>query len=138
MVLKDVFVDTSAWFAIQATSDGNHERAKKALPFALGNFRMLVTSNWVVGETYTLLRTAIGYYEARRFLDSINASPRLKTVFASPEQERRAYLLLHKYRDHAFSFVDALSFCIMKSEDIQTAFSYDSHFTVAGFSLVAV
>lgn len=54
MRLGRVFVDTGAWFAIQVTDDANHETARLVLPAVVHACRSLVTSNVIVGETYTL------------------------------------------------------------------------------------
>ncbi len=56
MTLGRVFVDTGAWFAIQVADDAHHVAASEALPALLEGSKALVTSNLVVGETYTLLR----------------------------------------------------------------------------------
>jgi hypothetical protein len=128
-----IFVDTGAWFALQATDDRHHRRARSALPEILSRFQALVTTNHVVGETYTLLRTVKGYRHARRFLDIVGESPRLERHFVSPDREHEAVALLHRYAEHPFSFVDGTSFAVMRHERIQCAFAFDVHFAIAGF-----
>jgi predicted nucleic acid-binding protein len=99
---------------------------------------VLVTTNHVVGETYTLLRVTRGYEACRRFLDSLDASARLERLFVGEDVERRAFAILDRYRDHDFSFVDATSFALMRAERIRHAFAFDSHFATAGFLRVPV
>lgn len=48
-----IFVDTSAWFALMVRSDPNHA---VALGWMSGNREPLLTSDYVVDETLTLLR----------------------------------------------------------------------------------
>ena len=55
-----------------------------------------------------------------------------------PGQTLQAFDLLHQYRDHPFSFVDGVSFCIMKKQGVQDAFAFDSYFLIAGFSRVGI
>jgi predicted nucleic acid-binding protein len=43
---------------------------------------------------------------------------------------------LNRFRDQAFTLVDAVSFEVMKRERITHAFAFDHHFTVAGFALL--
>lgn len=133
---KRVLVDTGAWFALQVVDDQYHPLAKDVFPRLLKAYRNLVTTNHVIGETYTLLRTAKGFAEAWRFLETLERSPRVERLFVPPQIEEEAYQLLHQYSDHPFSFVDGVSFCIMKKERITHAFAFDSHFAAAGFTRV--
>lgn len=133
MRLGRVFVDTSAWFAIQVTDDACHEAARLVLPAVVNACRSLVTSNLIVGETYTLLRLSRGYRAAKRFLDTLTQSGKLERLFISEHLERQAYETLHRYADHPFSFVDGTSFALMRQQRIQHAFTFDSHFATAGF-----
>ena len=94
---------------------------------------MLVTTNHVIGETYTLLRTTRGYAHARSFLEILDRSPRLERYFVTADLEGEAFELLHRYSDHPFSFVDGTSFVVMRKERIRCAFAFDAHFSTAGF-----
>ena len=135
---KKVFVDTSAWYALQVTDDTHHQTAKAIFSHLFKKYQIFLTSNHVIGETYTLLRTSRGYKVARRFMDILRQSPRLEAYFATLQIEREALKLLHQYRDHPFSFVDGVSFCIMLKEGIREAFAFDSHFAIAGFNRISV
>lgn len=133
MRLGQVFVDTGAWFALQVADDAHHVQAQEALTALLHQGTSLVTSNLVIGETYTLLRLTRGYREARAFLDIIARSSRLERLRITEEIETRAYEVLERYADHAFSFVDATSFALMRASRMRYAFAFDSHFRIAGF-----
>lgn len=50
----NLFVDSSAWYALSDYDDKNHDSASIFLTQALKSNNRLVTSNLVVGETYTL------------------------------------------------------------------------------------
>jgi predicted nucleic acid-binding protein len=138
MIPSRVFVDTGAWFAIQVSDDAHHAEAVDALRVLLQRPIVLVTTNHVIGETYTLLRVTRGYEAARTFLDSLDATARLERVFIKEDIEKRAIALLDRYRDHDFSFVDATSFALMRAERLRHAFAFDSHFATAGFLRVPV
>jgi predicted nucleic acid-binding protein len=131
--LGRVFVDTGAWFAVQATDDAEHALARTTLPLLFDRCRSLVTSNAVVGETYTLLRLTRGYREAKRFLEKLAHSRKLERIFVTEAIENQAYDLLERFSDHPFSFVDATSFALMRQHRIRHAFAFDSHFATAGF-----
>ena len=91
MERKRIFVDTSAWYGLQIIDDANHETAKKILHGLLSKCESLLTSNHVVGETYTLLRTSKRYDEARRFLHILRQSPRVVEYLAGKEIQREAF-----------------------------------------------
>ena len=135
---KKVYVDSSAWYALQITDDANHRQAKEAFPVLLKGYGSLITSNHNVGETYTLLRISKGYNEAKRFLGILRQSPRLEVYFADHDAEQQAFSLLEQYQEHPFSFVDGLSFVIMQREGIRDAFAFDHHFRIAGFNRVGI
>ena len=128
-----VFIDTGAWFAVQVADDAHHETAGDTFGQLLGGERALVTSNLVIGETYTLLRVSKGYRAAKRFLDLLAQSRRVDRLFITEPLERQAYGILDRFADHPFSFVDATSFAVMRQQRIQHAFAFDAHFVTAGF-----
>ena len=138
MELNKIFVDTSAWFALQITDDSHHQVAKKILERLLPICQDLITSNHVIGETYTLLRTCCGYKEARRFIDILRQSPRISSYFVGQKTEKRAFEILDQFQEHPFSFVDAISFATMEQLNIKYAFSFDKHFIVAGFPRIGI
>jgi uncharacterized protein len=41
--------------------------------------------------------------------------------------------MLHKYADQRVSFTDCISFVMMKRERVKIAFTFDRHFSLAGF-----
>lgn len=129
----EMFVDTGAWFAIEVANDRWHVRAAELLRQAVAKGTPLVTSNHVLGESYTLLSRTTGHAAAFRFLDGLEKSPRVERVFVDDEAEREAYDLLRRYRDQPFSFVDGTSFAVMRRRRIRTAFAFDRHFAAAGF-----
>ena len=132
---KPVFVDTSAWFALESRKDKNHQRASELLP-TLVRSRSLITSNHVLGESYTLMRKLLGHEAATGFIRSINHSRRVEILFTPQELEKKAYQLLSRYDDQRFSFVDATSFVWMRKLRLREAFTFDKHFLTAGFVMI--
>lgn len=132
---KPVFVDTSAWFALESRRDRNHQRAAALLP-TLARSRPLITSNHVLGESYTLMQKLLGHDAATGFIRSLNHSRRIEILFTPQELEKKAYQLLARYDDQRFSFVDATSFVWMKKLRVREAFTFDQHFAVAGFVIM--
>jgi predicted nucleic acid-binding protein len=131
-----VFVDTEAWFAIQVSDDAHHGAARQLFPVIVERCRSLVTSNLVIGETYTLLRITKGYREAKQFLDTQAHSKKLERSVVTGHLEQQAYTILEQFSEHAFSFVDATSFALMRQARLRHAFAFDTHFRAAGFPTI--
>jgi predicted nucleic acid-binding protein len=86
-----------------------------------------------VAETYIVLLKELGHKAAIEFLERIKASPRILKIFSNENIEAEAEGILVKYVDQEFSYVDAVSFVIMKRQKIRRAFCFDKHFVTAGF-----
>lgn len=134
---RAVFVDTSAWYALIAVDDNHHGEADRVFSRIRLEKMVLITTNHVVGETYTLLRGRLGASAARTFLERIRNSAAAERVFVAEDWESAAEELLLQYGDQDFSYVDAISFVTMRRLGITEAFAYDTHFEAAGFALMA-
>lgn len=135
---RKILVDTSAWYALMDKDDAHHQSAWEAFPRLLSRFEGLLTTNHVVGETYTLLRSSLGHRKAWEFMILLEQSRRVERLFTPENLEDEAYGLLKKYADQGFSFVDATSFTWMRVLKIRDAFAFDKHFRVMGYSLPPV
>lgn len=133
MVLEDIFVDTSAWIALVDKDDSHHKEAASSYPLLLKNHRNLITSNFVIAETYIIILNELGHKLAIDFLEKLKASPRILKIYSNEDIEAEAEPILAKYSDQDFSYTDAVSFVIMKRQKIRKAFSFDKHFVIAGF-----
>ena len=133
---EELFVDTGAWVALADQDDKYHKRAAKEYPDLLKRHRRLITTNLVVAEVYIILRKALGHAAAITFLESIRSSPRIEKVQSTEELEIEAEDILRRYSDQDFSYTDAVSFALMRQRGIDTAFAFDKHFSIAGFSMV--
>lgn len=128
-----IYVDTSAWLAVNDPRDNLHEAAAVFYrEDALKKFRTLVTSNLVVAETHAGLIKARGMNVAFRFLELLKASSRVSVIYCTRELEMEGVRILAKYGDQRFSLCDAVSFAVMKDNNIKEVFSFDRHFETAG------
>jgi len=126
-----IFVDTSFWVALRNRRDNSHGLARSLL--AKHAAEPLLTSNHVRGETWTFLRRRAGHRSAVDFLESIDRSPRLRLVFVPEDVETTALRWLRRHDEREYSFVDAISFALMRSLRIRDALAFDGDFTAAGF-----
>lgn len=134
---KGVFVDTSAWIMLLNRSQSKHAEAKRIYG-TLASSR-LITTNLVLGETYTWLRIKSDSKTAHDYLTSLQRKKelgQLEIYFSDYDLELTAGLLLRKYADHPFSYADAVSLALMMKTGLQKAFAYDRHFITAGYTLI--
>lgn len=122
------FVDTSYWVALRLRRDANHEDAVRL--WTPGE--ALLTTNHVVGETWTFLRRRDGHSSAVAYLDAVEAADWLTVVHVDPGIEREARAWLRRHDERVYSFVDATSFVVMRRERIGEALAFDGDFSAAG------
>ena len=127
-----IFVDTSAFLAIENRRDAHHSRALTLRDAWLKKGQTLITSDYVLDESYTIIRLRAGHPVAVQFGEAIRDSQLLRIVHVTPEIIEEAWLLFKTYADHEFSFTDCTTFALMERLSIGAAFTFDSHFKEYG------
>ena len=130
-----IFIDTSAFYALLDRDDANQEAAKGVWAKILNAENTLVTSNYVLVETFALLQNRLGVVAVRAFQEDI--VPILNIEFVNPEVHRSAIAALLAASKRNLSLVDCISFEIMRALGIKAAFAFDAHFKEAGFQAIA-
>lgn len=124
------FVDTSFWIALLSEEDRHFAAAQRLARDGLGP---LLTSNHVVGETWTWIRRRFGHERAIACVRSVRAIPTLTVVHVEPSIEDEAWRWLARRDEREYSFVDATSFALMRSRRMREALAFDGDFSAAGF-----
>lgn len=125
---RAVFVDTSAWYAMSARDDADHSSAVGRFRHLAALRRLPVTTNHVIGESYTLLRKRLGFRPASELIRRMRGTAFVQRVFVPEAWEEEAERLLEQYDDQPFSYVDATSFVTMRRLGIQEALAFDRDF----------
>ncbi|MFH1991793.1 MAG: PIN domain-containing protein [Pseudomonadota bacterium] len=125
------FVDTSAFFALLDADDGNHPIAKTTLVKLLEDDAALITSNYVLVESFALIQRRIGFDAVRAFQTAM--VPIVHVEFTTPEFHRLGVSALLSASRRNLSLVDCVSFEMMRYLGITSAFTFDSHFAEQGF-----
>ena len=138
MYNKQIFVDTSAWFSVMAKAKKEHFKIKNIYHELLENNNELITSNMVIGETFTLMRMKLKKEldSPFEFLELCKNSQKIKKILVEEYIEEDAIDILNKYKDHEISYIDATSFALMKDKNIDYALTLDSHFATIGFTII--
>lgn len=132
----NVFIDTSAWVAVETPKDKNHIRAKNILKDLIKNRYFFIMTDYIYDETITELMVNSGNEDAIKFGEKILKSSIVEMLIIDKEDIKEALELKKKYKDKDFSFTDCTSFVIMKRLGITKAFSFDKHFEQVGFEVL--
>ena len=130
-----LFVDTSAWLALNNKNDQYHDEAVSKITKVRQQKIQLVTSEYVFDESVTIIRYRVSHRAAVAFGDALISSNVASIEDITDEERLKAWVLFKKYRDKDLSFTDCTSFALMVKLKLQKAFSFDDHFKQVGFEL---
>jgi uncharacterized protein len=132
-----IYVDTSAWYAVEVEDDINHDAACKFLSkMATGKHGISITTDYVLDETLTLLRSRRGLKSAEGFIDKIRRSKSVRVFWVDEGLFEKALELFKASEGKSWSFTDCTSFSLMQELSISDAFTFDKHFREAGLQAV--
>ena len=134
--MNKTFIDTSAFIALTDSSDKNHVAASNYLKKLISKHIPLLTSNFVVDESITRIKRALGIEPAIIFRNSLKSSSQLEIIYIDDKIEDLAWEIMQKYKDQKFSYTDCTSFALMRMRKTGIAFTFDKHFKIAGFEIV--
>jgi hypothetical protein len=130
-----LFVDTSAWLALNDKNDQYHNKAIKKSSEIRKHKIGLLTSEYIIDESITLIRYRVSYNAAVIFGDSLLSSSIVTIVDVTNEDRLKAWEIFKKYEDKDLSFTDCTSFVLMKNLRLQKAFTFDEHFRHIGVEI---
>ena len=115
--MKKILIDTSAWAAISDNKDRHHASALNFIKKINGKYK-LITTNYVLDETYTLLLMNAGYQTTIAFkqrIDIMVASQVLEIVWIDDAIANQSWQIFAKFNiDKEWSFTDSTSYAVMK------------------------
>jgi predicted nucleic acid-binding protein len=133
MKTHDIFVDTSALHAMLVSNDPFHPATIAFIRELQRDRRQLITTDYVIDETVTLLKTRRVPSRIGKLFELLDQSTHLSIEWIGEERFAGARDLVLKHADHAYSFTDCTSFVVMRELDITDALTVDRHFREAGF-----
>jgi predicted nucleic acid-binding protein len=132
-----IFVDTGAWVALEDKRDSQHAAAIKLKQDLLLTQTRLITSNFILDETLTLLLLDVGYMHTVRFkrlLDGLIRNNAVALFHITPDLETEAWGVFVRFnRDKRWSFTDCTSKVLLERLGVIEVFSFDHHFEQMGF-----
>ena len=131
--MKQVFVDTSGFYAELDGTDPNHERAKNSFTLALTQKLKLVTTNYVVHESWAVIQARLGWDAVDAWRDHLMTL--CDVVWITQELHNLGEARCRQARQRHLSLTDCVSIEIMRRRRIEQAIAFDEHFDREGFSL---
>ena len=132
-----VFVDSGAWIALALSRDPLHVPAREQWEMLQKSGAKLHTSVPVVLETFTFLERNANRDVALAWKETIYRRGGVKILPCELRDLDQSWEYFRRGDLHKLSAVDATSFAIMKRARIRVAYTFDYHFAVVGFRMVA-
>lgn len=130
-----LFVDTSMFYALINENDQFHNQAAQIWKKQKLQKAELLTSNYILDETFTLIRQRRGRKVLDEFRKSLLKIYEVKIIRVTVADEAGAWdFILNDWAD--LSFTDCVSFAMMKRLKLKQALTFDEHFKRAGFELI--
>ena len=120
-----IFVDTGAWYASLVPTDSDHSRAVQWLT---ANRSPLLTTDYVIDETLTLLRVRGERKRALLLGDKFFHDGIAEIHKITSADLMLAWETFELFDDKNWSFTDCTSKVVMERLNITTAFAFDHHF----------
>lgn len=131
---REVLADTGAWLAAFHSRDQYHRVAAGELRRLRERGTRLIVTDLILAELHLHLLHGLGPARAADHLSTLKSDPLIEEVYTDVAlQESAMTRWIRRFADQTFSFTDAVSFAVMRSRGMTFAFTFDRHFTVAGF-----
>jgi len=127
-------IDTSALYVLIDELDPDHAAALAILDRLRNDDLDLVMHSYALGETIALLQRRFGLDAVRRLVDVF--LPIIEVAWVDPDLHHRALTSLLGSAQRTVSFVDHVSFAVMRDRRIRKAFAFDRDFLAQGFELL--
>jgi predicted nucleic acid-binding protein len=127
-----IFIDTSAIYALADRNDPFHDLAKERFEALISARESLLTHNYVLVESMALLQHRLGVDAALKLDESRGA---FEIEWVDEKTHLEAVRRLRSLARRKHSFVNHVSFVVMRSRGVKTAFAFDKDFELEGFRL---
>lgn len=134
--MKPVFVDTSGAYALLDATDPYHAQAKAAFLHAERTRLPLLTTNYVVHESWALIQARLGWEATGAWRDKLIS--RCEIVWVDERLHSLGEARCRQARERRLSLTDCVSIEVMQQRGLESFIGADEHFERAGFRAVSV
>lgn len=130
-----VFVDSSFWKAYIDVRDEFYKDALQILNQLKSEGCLLLTTNYILDETFTLVRIRCGLEVAKDLKNVLEKAEFGLEVTRVLAQDDAAAWEWFENKWSKLSFTDCVSFAVMRRLSISRVAAFDEHFAKAGFKV---
>jgi uncharacterized protein len=128
-----VFTDTGAFCALTIPKDQHNLTAKSVYKQLQKEKVIIYTSDYVLDETYTLLKMRSSHGTAVKFMEQMDKCL-INILRVTEDIEQSAKTLFKKFDDRRLSYTDCTSFALINHFNIEAVFAFDEHFRYHPYS----
>jgi predicted nucleic acid-binding protein len=129
-----IFVDTSAFLALLDMGDENHERATRQWDTLLEKGQECATNSYVILESIAIAQKRLGLQAVQDLSEQV--LEHIHTDWIDKVEHTQALKMVLATKRRRLSMVDCTAFQSMRRLEIETAFTFDSHFRQQGFKVI--
>ncbi len=129
-----VFLDTSYLLALELAHDQNHQAALAHWRSVAERLPSLVTTTYVFDETVTFFNNRGYHAKAVQVGTNLLQSSSLQLIHIDEALFYAGWQFFERHHDKQYSLTDCISFIVMQQLNIGMAYTFDHHFTQAGFT----
>ncbi len=134
---KRVLVDSWGWCALVDDREPKHRDVRALIQNAWRLAQAVLTTDYILDETFTLVFRRLPFPRARRFLTTIETAEKqgsLQVEAIAPDRFAAAKKLRLRLRDKPLiSFTDLTSMVVMQELRVKHVITADDHFRHVGF-----
>jgi len=131
--MNGVFVDTSGFYAFLDGSDPFHAAARAAFERALDQRLQLVTTSYVVHESWAIIQGRLGWEAVDGWLDRIVS--RCEVIWVDDRLHALGTARCRQARERGLSLTDCVAIEAMRRHGLTRAIASNEHFAREGFNL---
>ena len=140
--MAGLFVDTWGWLALRDKGEQRHRETVVAFDGGRAEGGGIVTTDYVLDETLTLLFRRLAFQKARASLEALLAAVdegAITLVTITGVRFREAVKLRLKFKERPeISFTDFTSIVVMRELGLKRVLTEDRHFAQVGLELELV
>lgn len=132
-------MDTWGWVVLEDRKDPFHEKAALCYEECTKSSGRVLTSNFVLDETFTILFRRRPFGEAWRYTNALIKSPFIAVELITESRFRKAFDLRKKFSDKPkISFTDVTTMALMSELKVTDILTGDAHFLQVGLGFRTV
>ena len=132
-----IFIDSDAFVGLAKQDDTNHDKAIALLQKLSKQEVSLITSNYVIAESITVISQRESHKAAVGFIHQMQSGENIFRVQkADVKLDKKAMDIFEKQTSKSTSFIDCTNMAIMTDLHVGAIFSFDHVYQQNGFTLI--